>query len=67
MKKVKVFVKENKVLLICVGLTVVGGVIAYKFIKIDRKLAKEGAEILRVLSSEPLFPAVESVIEVGTF
>jgi len=59
MKKIKEFIKENKVLVICVGLTVVGGVIVYKWVKVDKKLALEGAEILRVLSKETPVLAVE--------
>lgn len=71
MKKIKEFIKENKVLIIGVGVAVVGGLVVYKLKKVNIaarvKHIEEGAEILRVLSTEPLFPSVESVIEVGTF
>ena len=63
MKKVKAFIKENKVLIIGVGVAVVGGIVVYKLTKSHIKLNKEAAIIVKALSQEPTFPTVTTLTE----
>jgi len=63
MKKIKEFIKENKSLIIGVGVAVVGGLVIYKLTKSHIKLQNEGMTILKVLSQETPLPTIDTLPE----
>jgi len=68
MKKIKEFIKENKVLIIGVGVAVVGGVIIYKLTKGKVKAPKHTIASLMNANSVYTLPTVDNLAEaVETF
>ena len=67
MKKIKEFIKENKVLIIGVGVAVVGGLVVYKLTKVNIaskiKHLEEGQAIVKAFSSDTTFPIVDTLTE----